>query len=600
MRLGRLVATLFRWFRPRTGEAAGQEDVVQEEGAEEQPDVKPGDVAASAAAGHPPSVGPDRRLVVAVEAAAPSGEEAGDSESLAFFIEDFLLPIAADGIIDQQLEETPLIVAFHAYGIGDQLARDPQAVDAKLQSAIQQALRQQAAELDGPQLLRAWERINQHASKMSQGEHAGLRQWFNERAARHELAVELPDLQQPISFREQSLDRTCVALFHKYFQEARLSAAPVTEEPAVAVPEVAIRYGQASDAAVSRVVDQELQQELCAQQEEIVAEMEALLEGDEPPGLDFDQFRTQRNHQAVVVSSLNDDANLWLIGDVHGDLLGLECLLQYIDDYPRDAPARIVFLGDLFDDGELSYEVLLRVYRLILQRRDRICVLAGNHDESLQYDDPVFHSTVWPSNFTDWLNARSHDPVAKRLGLVTIKLFGQAPRVLFLPDGLVAAHGGVVHSDLWEGLSSPGDLNQPACLQDFVWTRLHERASRRIPNRSTRGCELGRQDFEHFCEKAAEVIGQPVQRMIRGHDHVDTKDRYAVFSRYVKNPVLTINAMCCRLPREAFGPYEHTPCIAHWTPGRLPEVHGVEIPPERVRQVYRIDQADVTESGAET
>ncbi len=48
------------------------------------------------------------------------------------------------------------------------------------------------------------------------------------------------------------------------------------------------------------------------------------------------------------------DAPLWFIGDLHGDLLTLEAALALIDresDREGHGPARIVLLGDLFDDG---------------------------------------------------------------------------------------------------------------------------------------------------------------------------------------------------------------------------------------------------------
>jgi hypothetical protein len=57
--------------------------------------------------------------------------------------------------------------------------------------------------------------------------------------------------------------------------------------------------------------------------------------------------------------------------------------------------------------------------------------------------------------------------------------------------------------------------------------------------------------FEAFCEVATRM-GRPVERMVRGHDHVE--ERFAVFPSWVANPVLTINAMSHRLPREVFGP----------------------------------------------
>jgi hypothetical protein len=46
-------------------------------------------------------------------------------------------------------------------------------------------------------------------------------------------------------------------------------------------------------------------------------------------------------------------------------------------------------------------------------------------------------------------------------------------------------------------------------LQDFVWLRAHPRARKRIPNRTTRGSEFGREDFAAFCDLATR-LGRPV------------------------------------------------------------------------------------------
>jgi len=37
------------------------------------------------------------------------------------------------------------------------------------------------------------------------------------------------------------------------------------------------------------------------------------------------------------------------------------------------------------------------------------------------------------------------------------------------------------------GEAVAADLNRPGCLRDFVWTRAHPRARRKIPNRFSSG-----------------------------------------------------------------------------------------------------------------
>lgn len=320
-----------------------------------------------------------------------------------------------------------------------------------------------------------------------------------------------------------------------------------------------------------------------ARAERILGRMEDRLAGGGPLGLAFEEDAAGADDRALHVAA-DPGGEVWFVGDVHGDLLALEAALQAIDRHEGGERARIVFLGDLFDDGRHAPEVVLRVFELVLDRPHwRVTVVAGNHDEALRWDGERFHSSVLPSDFTDWLNARPDHPWAARLGRVIVGFFARAPRAVFLPDGLLVAHGGVPHADLLAELEETGDWNDPRVLQDFVWLRAHPRARKRLPNRTTRGSEFGREDFAAFCGVATR-LGRPVSRMVRGHDHVE--ERFAVYHPDAAHPLLTINTMSHRLPREIFGGYERAPAIARWVRGALPEVHRLAIPPELVREVY--------------
>jgi hypothetical protein len=319
--------------------------------------------------------------------------------------------------------------------------------------------------------------------------------------------------------------------------------------------------------------------------ERIIARMEERLAGGGPLGLAFEEYAAGPDDKAVQVGEDWPVGEVWFVGDLHGDLLALEAALQHIDRSGGGSDSRIVFLGDLFDDGIHAAEVVLRVFELLLDGPMRITVVTGNHDEGLTFRDGRFESSVIPSDFTDWLNAQSDSghPWAARLGRVIIRFFARAPRALFFPDGLLVAHGGIPHTDLHAELAEKGNFNDPRVLQDFVWLRAHPRARKRIPNRTTRGSEFGREDFAAFC-KVATRLGRPVSRMLRGHDHVE--DRFADFPAWSAHPALTINTLGHRLPREVFGPYERVPVIARWVRGELPEVRRLFIPPELTRQVY--------------
>ena len=313
--------------------------------------------------------------------------------------------------------------------------------------------------------------------------------------------------------------------------------------------------------------------------------VELLLDGERGTGMLFDSDRASPDDRAIAVRELDPETPLWFIGDLHGDLLALEAALALVRrDGPGAPRPRIVFLGDLWDDGGYGLEVLARVLELVVESPGDICVICGNHDEALHFDGTRFSATVSPSDFTDVLDAALDDAAVRRAGELAIRFFERAPRALVLPDGLLVAHGGIPLVDLHADLLARGDFNDPRCLQDFVWTRAHSRARRKIPNRVSRGSQYGYEDFAAFCDVTAQ-LGRPVHRIVRGHDHEE--ERFAIPPAWAAHPLLTTVALSRRLPRETFGPDVRVPTVARWTPGALPQVHRLHVPPELVREFFR-------------
>jgi hypothetical protein len=334
-------------------------------------------------------------------------------------------------------------------------------------------------------------------------------------------------------------------------------------------------------AAVRQAVDPDA---VCARIRPIVEAMEALLDRSGGPGMLFDAERAGAGDKAVRVPA-PIAGPLWFIGDLHGDLMALEAALIYIrretvGDEPRP---QIFFLGDFFDDEGFGLQVLLRVFELIIQDPGSVALIAGNHDEALDFDGVRFGSTVNPGDFAEFLNANLAHEWIERAGKLAVRLFAHVPRAVFFPDGLLAAHGGFPLVDLHDKLLQTGDWNDPACLTDFVWSRAHPKARKKLPNRYARGSQFGYEDFAAFCRLSA-VLGRPVTHMLRGHDHVD--ERYAIYPAYRATPVLTTVALSRRLPREGFGPYERAPTLARYVKGALPQVYRLHIPAELVREVY--------------
>ncbi|HVF84062.1 MAG TPA: metallophosphoesterase [Sphingomicrobium sp.] len=324
-----------------------------------------------------------------------------------------------------------------------------------------------------------------------------------------------------------------------------------------------------------------------------VERFEALLDHQGGPGLLFDRDRASPGDQAIQVAQVDPAAPLWIIGDLHGDVLALEAALALIERLSNEgsnAPPNIVLLGDLFDDEGLGLELLLRVFELILDYPGRVCVLVGNHDEALSYDGTRFASSVSPGDFADFLNANIAHEWIERAGKLAVRFFEQASHALFLPDGLLIAHAGFPLTDLHAKLEESGDWNDPACLSDFTWTRAHPTARKKMPNRYTKGSQFGREDFAAFCEVSTRM-GRRVTHMVRGHDHGE--DRYITYPAYATHPMLTTVALSRRLPRETFGSYERVPTLARYIPGSLPQLFRLHIPGELIRSVFpELDSAE--------
>jgi serine/threonine protein phosphatase 1 len=66
------------------------------------------------------------------------------------------------------------------------------------------------------------------------------------------------------------------------------------------------------------------------------------------------------------------------IGDVHGCVHALDCVLEAIEPTTSD---RFVFLGDLVDQGKETREVLERI--VALQRQCDVVLIQGNHEEMM-------------------------------------------------------------------------------------------------------------------------------------------------------------------------------------------------------------------------
>jgi hypothetical protein len=319
---------------------------------------------------------------------------------------------------------------------------------------------------------------------------------------------------------------------------------------------------------------------------------------DSNPRLLFDDCRDEASRGVAVVKTENAvPPDLWIIGDLHADLLALANILAFAESRAApDHPAHFLFLGDFVDRGLHDHEMLLLLFRLLMDHSDRVCVVPGNHDVDLQFNESTgrFKVTIEPAEYCSQLNAAiasGASDAAERTELARafIRFCAARPRAVFLPDGTLVAHGGFPHTDVQKDIAALADLCRPRCQDDFLWARIAETARVKRPNRGSRGHEFGWDTLVQFAKVAREQLDLPVLRLVRGHDHVP--DRWQEYPEYSANglPVLTLNAMGRVLdgdPPRRDGKRHPMPAVGRLAPDHLPEVFLLPLDPGEVDRAF--------------
>ena len=269
------------------------------------------------------------------------------------------------------------------------------------------------------------------------------------------------------------------------------------------------------------------------------------------------------------------DKPWYFIGDLHGDFLAWHTLLQRVKETPD---FRICFMGDLVDRGPHSVECFASVMQASFDFPDQILWIAGNHDIAVEYrPDRPFDSNVQPAEFVDWLNARG--PERRPWGELFVDVCKRLPRAVLFPDGLLATHGGIPLGDRWSDLVTQEALQHPRVLDDFTWTR-----SATVPRRKgymhchkrafSSSYEYGHRDFADFCEAVKTVL--PVQRIIRGHDHVG--GGWEQPKEYGGDGLTTITGFGFNPTTSGMSNYRKSLTLGYLPPGKGEQLRSLEVP----------------------
>jgi len=114
-------------------------------------------------------------------------------------------------------------------------------------------------------------------------------------------------------------------------------------------------------------------------------------------GRDTMQAKRDAKIENELQITLNTGANVWAIGDVHGDADTLELLIEKLN---LDSLDRIVLLGDLVDRGPKSCKVIE-----IAKSNSQIFSVLGNHEDMMlanfdpvDFESPSIEQRTWMYN----------------------------------------------------------------------------------------------------------------------------------------------------------------------------------------------------------
>ena len=307
---------------------------------------------------------------------------------------------------------------------------------------------------------------------------------------------------------------------------------------------------------------------------------------------------------AIARSSIPTNHALLVIGDVHGDAWSLAAACSMADDpewlveqnlIDRGTPVAVVFLGDIVDRGSQHAECAVLVAQRMQKHPTKTVMIAGNHDVGQQWNEMEsrFQPAVFPAEFTDWLNDLSAPDHNERVsfGREFLEFAEGLPRAVLFKSGLLATHGAVPHADIFPTMKCLKDVQtSPRSFDDFTWVRVAERAPVKLPNRGSRGCEIGTEQFAaavaHLSGLTKQEWNIEIRAVVRGHDH-HAKRHFVHEANYPSMTLVTLNTMGTTIPDE--NPLlegDRQGCIGIYAPDRAPRIVKL------VRQVVRVNEAN--------
>ncbi|MCE9619853.1 MAG: hypothetical protein K8R92_08080 [Planctomycetes bacterium] len=295
------------------------------------------------------------------------------------------------------------------------------------------------------------------------------------------------------------------------------------------------------------------------------------------PGAMGAEFRPN-GRRVLRLNELAEGEPLWIIGDVRGDVLALETVLEFIDEATGKGSApQIVFLGDL-SGGTLGDAACVAIaLERFAAAPTRTLVIAGDRElalASLADDAPDERKVRGLAEMpVPSIQQRSLDNLVRACAELAAKL----PVAVICPDGLLLAHSAPPRESLLDPIDRPETMeSRPEVLRAFAFDRLHPREPKVVPAASQGAASGAAEDFAGSMRGLKRIFGIDVQRMVRSQDAAPEGHRW--FRNYGEGVLLTISTMADALAPE-LGGGRRKPCVARIKSGRI-RVVRFEIPEE--------------------
>lgn len=324
----------------------------------------------------------------------------------------------------------------------------------------------------------------------------------------------------------------------------------------------------------------------------LLTQLEQLLGSDMFPVLKVCSDKQDLKVHKLLTEESGGVDHWFFIGDIHGDFYALHSMIRHAESL--DAECRILFLGDIVDRGHLPFECIFLLLEWGLRHPGRLAWIAGNHDIAYGNSGKKFFSTCSPAETLEDFNCDdTFISTRHRIGEFFVKLVECLPRALLFPEGLLATHGGIPHTDLQKDGAAIEDeeaylfwLNSEACLKDFTWNRI-SRYPKRYPDRYSTGCQYGYKDFEAFCDLKPQFFAPT--SVVTGHEHPE--EGAETHPNYVKYPALTLlgqgfDDLVNRNSAAFYTQYRDMLRLGRGVPGKAPEVIDVPVNRKEIRAVY--------------